>query len=224
MDKKLISGVLLVLVLLGVSVVWLWQSEKDQFPLRAELTELAQCLAEKEVIFYGAYWCPHCASQKQMFSSVERHLPYIECADPADRNEQTQLCKDEKILAYPTWRFTSGQECAGPVTPEILAYLAECRVPHRGEEELTVEILYDRLILSDLKTSLKESGIAEGSEEWEERIADTRESVATRFREEHGVEVDTLEDVDLFLSILAEDLEGCAPREVPEEVEVAPEA
>ena len=27
----------------------------------------AKCLASKDVVVYGAYWCPHCQNQKKLF-------------------------------------------------------------------------------------------------------------------------------------------------------------
>ncbi len=30
-------------------------------------TRFARCLTDRQVKMYGAYWCPHCAEQKEMF-------------------------------------------------------------------------------------------------------------------------------------------------------------
>ena len=51
---------------------------------------------------YGAYWCPHCARQKQLFGSAAGLLPYVEC-DSRGANPQVDLCNAMGINAYPTW-------------------------------------------------------------------------------------------------------------------------
>ena len=51
---------------------------------------------------YGAYWCPHCATQKDYFGGAVSRIPYIEC-DPEGINSQAALCRDMGITAYPTW-------------------------------------------------------------------------------------------------------------------------
>ena len=36
------------------------------------LAALADHLRESGAVFYGAYWCPHCQAQKQMFGAAAR--------------------------------------------------------------------------------------------------------------------------------------------------------
>jgi thiol-disulfide isomerase/thioredoxin len=69
-----------------------------------KLDTFAQCLGEKGAKFYGAFWCPHCQSQKALFGNSKDLLPYTECSTP-DGNGQTQVCKDKGITSYPTWGF-----------------------------------------------------------------------------------------------------------------------
>lgn len=73
----------------------------------------ASCLGDKGVIFYGAFWCPHCQEQKQEFGKSVSKLPYVECST-SDGQRQTQVCIDQGIRSYPTWVFPS----AGTSTPE----------------------------------------------------------------------------------------------------------
>ena len=64
----------------------------------------ARCLADKQVKMYGAYWCPHCAEQKEMFGASFKQVPYVECGIPNNpRGGETQQCKDEGIKRFPTW-------------------------------------------------------------------------------------------------------------------------
>lgn len=54
---------------------------------------------------FGAYWCPHCYEQKQLFGrQAFAILDYVEC-DPNGRNAQPQICKQTGVNAYPTWEI-----------------------------------------------------------------------------------------------------------------------
>jgi len=54
---------------------------------------------------FGAYWCPHCYSQKQLFGREAFELvEYIEC-DPRGANGNPQVCREAGIRAYPTWEI-----------------------------------------------------------------------------------------------------------------------
>jgi len=77
-----------------------------------KLDSFAQCLKDKGVIFYGAFWCPHCQATKRMFGKSEALLPYVECSTP-DGQGQTQICKDKNITGYPTWVFPLASTTAG---------------------------------------------------------------------------------------------------------------
>lgn len=69
-----------------------------------KLDTFAQCLKDKGVVFYGAFWCPHCQNTKAMFGNSAKLLPYVECSTP-DGKGQTQICIDKGIKSYPTWVF-----------------------------------------------------------------------------------------------------------------------
>ena len=45
----------------------------------------ARCLTDRQVKMYGAYWCPHCAEQKEMFGESFALAPYVECGVAGDR-------------------------------------------------------------------------------------------------------------------------------------------
>jgi len=62
---------------------------------------LARRLRERGMVFYGAWWCPACFRQKNLFGQeAGNQLPYIECEKTdADR----QRCDRVGIKAYPTW-------------------------------------------------------------------------------------------------------------------------
>jgi len=87
--------------------------------------DLAQCINDSGALFYGTFWCPYCVDQKRSFGLAESELPYVECSTP-DRSGQTQICIDEKIETYPTWRFSDGTELTGVQTLQTLAEKTDC--------------------------------------------------------------------------------------------------
>lgn len=86
---------------------------------------LAQCLTDKGVTFYGAFWCPHCQEQKTSFGRSARLLPYVECSTP-DGSGQLSVCKDEGIESYPTWAFADSTRRAEVLSPNELADITGC--------------------------------------------------------------------------------------------------
>lgn len=93
-----------------------------------KLDAFAQCIAESEAQFYGAFWCQHCENQKALFGKSERLLPYIECSTP-DGNNQLPRCTDAGISAYPTWRFSDGSEFIEVLSLEALSEKTGCQIP-----------------------------------------------------------------------------------------------
>ena len=89
-------------------------------PATPEAKALAECLAAHGVTMYGAFWCPHCAAQKEVFGDAFAQVTYVECSNP-DRT-QTQVCIEHKILGYPTWVFPDASRLEGEQT---LAQLKE---------------------------------------------------------------------------------------------------
>lgn len=98
--------------------------------------ELALCLADKGVIFYGAFWCPHCAEQKKIFGPSAKLLPYRECSTPSGAG-QLQECKDAKIESYPTWVFPDGSRASATLSPEALAEKSGCSLASASSTPLT---------------------------------------------------------------------------------------
>lgn len=92
-----------------------------------EFDGFAQCLADSGAKFYGAFWCPHCQEQKEMFKKSTK-LPYIECSTP-DGENQIQMCTDEEIKSYPTWKFADGSVGAGVLQFAELSEKTGCALP-----------------------------------------------------------------------------------------------
>jgi hypothetical protein len=95
----------------------------------APKTAFAQCLTDKGVKFYGAFWCSHCQAQKKLFGAQAiKKISYIECST-VDGKNQTQECKDAGIKSYPTWRFADGTENVGEMSFAQLSEKSGCTVP-----------------------------------------------------------------------------------------------
>ena len=79
-------------------------------PSTPEQSALAAQLSRQGAEFYGAWWCPACFQQKNLFGKEgSRLLPYVECdKTEADR----ERCTAAKIQAYPTW-VLKGQRLVG---------------------------------------------------------------------------------------------------------------
>lgn len=92
------------------------------------LDTLAQCIADSGATFYGAFWCPHCQAQKEMFGKSSELLPYLECSTP-DGQGQLPVCEDAGIEGYPTWEFADGERLSGVVELDTLAERTGCALP-----------------------------------------------------------------------------------------------
>ena len=70
---------------------------------------------------YGAYWCPHCHDQKELFGKEAAAIyPYVECA-PDGVNSKTAVCQEiapkiekqtGRSFGFPTWEV-NGQYLTG---------------------------------------------------------------------------------------------------------------
>ena len=108
---------------------------------KEQLDSLANCLAEKQVKEYGAFWCPNCAKQEKMFKDsfpIIKESVYIECDPRCDVSEeelpiacrgkqgQPLLCIEKGIDKYPTWEMPSGETFTGITELSILAEKSGC--------------------------------------------------------------------------------------------------
>ncbi|NER78139.1 MAG: vitamin K epoxide reductase family protein [Leptolyngbya sp. SIO1D8] len=81
---------------------------------------LAAHLKDIGAKMYGAWWCPHCHDQKQLFGQdAAKTIPYIECAEDG-QNPQRELCRSAGISGFPTWEI-QGELYSGAQSLEVLA-------------------------------------------------------------------------------------------------------
>ncbi len=96
---------------------------------------LARHLAELDAKEYGAYWCPHCHEQKQLFGKEAFSLiEYVEC-DPKGQNPRPQLCREAGIKGFPTWEI-DGKLYDGTKELEELADLSGYEGPREFQYTL----------------------------------------------------------------------------------------
>ncbi|MFE1748505.1 hypothetical protein [Coleofasciculus sp. H7-2] len=85
---------------------------------------LARHLKRIKAKFYGAYWCPYCTKQKEMFpKEALSYINYIEC-DANGKNPRPDLCSKAKVKGFPTWEI-KGRRYSGLLSLEELAELSE---------------------------------------------------------------------------------------------------
>jgi len=84
------------------------------------LRGLAVHLDDIDAKMYGAFWCPACQSQMELFGASAERIPYIECS-PGGRSAPTATkCLAAGVRSYPTW-VIKGQRQVGVLTPATLA-------------------------------------------------------------------------------------------------------
>ena len=119
--RKIVTGVLIIAAF--AAVIYLGLHKRGN-----RLDGFAKCVAAKQVKMYGAYWCPHCAEQKEMFESSFQYVPYVECGVPGSR-EEAPLCKDAGIKHFPTWQFADGERREGTQPLPALGTKTGCSLP-----------------------------------------------------------------------------------------------
>ena len=115
----IVAGILLV----GAGLYLLLRQKEN-----SRMDAFARCLGEKGAKMYGAYWCPHCADQKEMFGPSFKYAPYVECGVKGSRNE-AQVCTDAGVKRFPTWVFADGARVEGAHPLEFLAEATGCTAP-----------------------------------------------------------------------------------------------
>lgn len=111
------SGIVVVIIiaLLHIYYSGLFQPAEDP-----KLKALAMHLEETDAKFYGAYWCPNCQDQKELFGASADRLPYIECTPDGRNGVMAFVCVVKDIQGYPTW-IINGQRYRGVLQPQELA-------------------------------------------------------------------------------------------------------
>lgn len=92
-------------------------------PEKPHLKALATHLRDSEARFYGAYWCPVCQEQKEMFEASAHRLPYVECTPRGRSGTLNFTCVANDVKDYPTW-IIGGRRYVGVLSIDRLTSLS----------------------------------------------------------------------------------------------------
>ncbi len=94
----------------------------------AKLDQFAQCLTDKGMVMYGAYWCQHCKNVKEKFGSSFSKINYVECTI------ETKTCTEKAINSYPTFIWSDGSRSEGELTFGQFAEKSGCELPEKSTD------------------------------------------------------------------------------------------
>ena len=118
-------GIYAVLIVAAVGLTYYLGNRRQH-----EHDKFAQCLKDRGVRMYGAWWCPHCQEQKEKFGASFKLVDYVECGVQGDTSARTQVCKDADIKHYPTWQFPpTGERVERVFELEELSAKTSCPLP-----------------------------------------------------------------------------------------------
>ncbi len=112
-----------VVVVLGLQLHFSGVFDPAAGPEDPRLKALATHLRDSGARFYGAYWCPACQEQKELFTASVDRLPYVECTPQGRGGPRAVDCLTRNIEQYPTW-IIDGQRHTGVVSVERLGRLS----------------------------------------------------------------------------------------------------
>lgn len=97
-----------------------WEITTESGPAEISLAEHLTAIGARK---FGAYWCPHCYDQKQLFGKKAfEKVTYVEC-DPQGINPQPEVCSAAQIQGYPSWEI-NGEIYTGTKTLEQLSQIS----------------------------------------------------------------------------------------------------
>lgn len=93
--------------------------------------ELAKLLKSKGVTMYGAYWCPHCSRQKELFGAQAwSQMNYVECSPKG--YGFAGMCKD--VDGYPTFRNDNNNKGKSGKNGEIVNVSGERSLEYLAQQ------------------------------------------------------------------------------------------
>lgn len=110
------------LFLLGILILFLISCSNN-----GKYDSFVNCLDDKNVKMYGAFWCGHCKNQKEMFSDSEElfiNKIYVECDLRAENNGREE-CQEKGITGYPTWTINN-EKYPGVRQLEYISAISGC--------------------------------------------------------------------------------------------------
>ena len=93
---------------------WAGNIKQPQQASTTQALNLSEHLSRIGARFYGAWTCPACVRQMELFGKQAAVLvPYVECRMPEQRPKEAAACREAEVRAYPTWLLPSGQRREG---------------------------------------------------------------------------------------------------------------
>ena len=106
----------------GLAAPWastIGEPLRDSSPEAIELTQHLKAIGAR---FYGAWTCPACFKQMNLFGKqAGAELPYVECRKPKQLPKQAEACNTAEIRAYPTWVLPDGRQKVGVQSLDVLS-------------------------------------------------------------------------------------------------------
>jgi hypothetical protein len=117
----------IVIVLVTLGAAW---AGYDYFSYwnASTLDGFAKCVSAKGVRMYGAWWCPHCAEQKDAFGYAFQYVNYVECS-PEGKRDINEVCKQAGVKHFPTWQFADGSRTEGELPLTDISQKTGCKLP-----------------------------------------------------------------------------------------------
>jgi hypothetical protein len=119
---RYIFVVIAIVAVFAAAYYFLWHRHNTR------LDAFARCLTTKQAKMYGAFWCPHCADQKEKFGSSFEYAPYVECGIKGS-NAIASVCTDAGVKRFPTWIFADGTRVEGAHELDFLGEQTGCPLP-----------------------------------------------------------------------------------------------
>ena len=106
---------------------------------KPDYSTFAQCLTDRGIVMYGAFWCPHCSTQKELFGDAFEYINYVEC-DRRGYEAKPELYIEKDIQSYPTWIHPDGRRWEGSQPLEDLSAVSGCELPGSESTETATEL------------------------------------------------------------------------------------
>jgi len=106
--------------------------------------DLAKHLKKENIVLYGAYWCPHCTRQKELFGreawQIMAAKNYVEC-DARGNGGNPSMCRANEIDGFPSWKKGRQEFLRGDVSLSKLAEASNYPGVFNADLELNIPSL-----------------------------------------------------------------------------------
>ena len=85
-----------------LALAWSGNIKQPQQASTAKALNLSEHLSRIGARFFGAWTCPACVRQMELFGKQAAVLvPYVECRMPEQRPNEAAACREAEVRAYP---------------------------------------------------------------------------------------------------------------------------